>query len=233
MGLAVCFAALPSVISLTARNLCERPLGPKASFDLPTHSSNIREVNLGGCKASIATMSILIAGIRSLRSFQCHCLKMAFDPLFANMLTTLQQHASSSLEELSIHCTEDVIFNSKGSFLGEYTHLRLLTIRYVTVGCRPLTTDFMMTFLPASVEILNFNEPYGDSFAWFQAMVESTVSTKRRTIRALRQLNINETFIPLCSPSQKRDMFLEAAEAGVQITSVPNHDLVASLEEDS
>ena len=231
MGLALCFAALPSVVSLTARKLRERPLGPRTmSFDLPPHSSNIRELNLDECKSSIATMSILIAGIKSLRSFQCHCFQMAFDRLFANMLTTLQQHASSSLEELSIHCSEAVIFYSKGSVLGEYTHLRLLTIKYVVNdNCRPLTTDVMTTFLPESVEILNFVEPYGDSFPWFQAMVESIVSMKSTTIRALRQLNINEKLIPFCSLSQKRDLYLVAAEEGIQIISVPYHQLVASL----
>ena len=231
MGLAVCFAALPSVVSLTARKLRERPSGPETmSFDLPPHSSNIRELDLDQCQSSIATTSLLIAGIKSLRSFQCHCFQMAFDRLFNNVLTTLQQHASSSLEELSIHCSEAVIFYSKERLLGEYTHLRLLTIKYVeNVYCRPLTTDVMTTFLPASVEILNFVEPYGDDFAWFQAMVESIVNMKSRTIRALRQLNINEKLIPFCSLSQTRDMYLGAAEEGIQITSVPYHDLVASL----
>ena len=230
LELAVCFAALPSVISLTARHIHERASDSEAIiFDLPPHSSNVRELDLDHCESSIATASILIAAAKSLRSFQCRSNTMANDPLFANMLTTLQQHASSSLEELSIRCSEDVVLDTQGRILGDYSHLRLLTIEFVAVGYRTLTTDFMATFLPASVEILNFNEPYGDSFAWFQAMVESIVSTKRRTIRALRQLNVDEKFIPFCSPSQTRDMHLEAAEAGIQITTVPYDDLVASL----
>ena len=231
MELAVCFAALPSVVSLMARNLYERASGYKAvSFDLPPHSSNIRELNLNRCKCSIATMSTLIAGINSMRSFQCRCYEMAFDPLFANMLTTLQQHASSSLEELSILCSEDIIFDSKRSFFGKYTHLRLLTIKYATIAdCKPPTTDVMTTFLPASIEILNFVEHNVDSFAWFQAMVKSIVGMERSTTRALRQLNISETLLPISSPSQIRDMYLKAAEAGIQITAVPYHDLVASL----
>ena len=228
MGLAVCFAALPSVVSLTARNLSERVLGHRTvSFDLPPNSSNIRELNLDGGKSSIATISNLIAGIRSLRSFQCHCFKMARDRLFANMLTTLQQHASSSLEELSILCSEHVILYSQGRVLGEYTRLRILTLKYFTTDrCIPMTTDDMTKFLPASVEILNFDEPYVDSSAWFQAMVESIISTKRRTIRALRQLNIHETLLRSCPPSQAREMYLKAAEEGIQITSVPYDDLV-------
>lgn len=233
LELAVCFAALPSVISLTARHINERASVSEAIiFDLPPHSSNVRELNLDHCESSIATASILIAATKSLRSFQCDSYTMAHDPLFANMLTTLQQHASSSLEELSIRCSEDVVFDSQGRILGNYMHLRLLTIKYVTtVHCRPLTTDVMTTFLPASVEILNFVEPDGDSFAWFQAMVESIVNMKMktRTIRALRQLNIKETFLSICCPSQTRDMYLEAAEAGIRITSVPYDDLVASL----
>ena len=231
MGLAVCFAALPSVISLTARHLHEGASRSKAiSFDLPPQSSNVRELNLDHCKSSIATTSMLIAGIKSLRSFQCSGYIMAFDRLFPNMLTTLQQHASSSLEELSIFCSEDVIFHSKESILGEYTHLRLLTIRYATtIERRSLTTDVMTKFLPASVEVLNFVQHQVKSFAWLQAMVESIVSMKRRTVRALRQLNINETFLSSCPPSQTREMYEEAAEAGIKITSVSYEDLVASL----
>ena len=231
LELAVCFAALPSVISLTARYIKERVAGSEARiFDLQPLSSNVRELNLEHCEFSIATACKLIAATKSLRSFQCHSYTMAYDPLFANMLTTLQQHASCSIEELSIRISEDVVFGSTGNILGNYTVLSLVTIKYVTsVHCRPLTTEVMTTFVPASVVILNFVEPYGDSFAWFQAMVESIVSMKRRTLRALRQLNINETMLRFCPPSQARTMYLKAAEEGIQITTVPYDDLVASL----
>ena len=231
LGLAVCFAALPSVTSLTARDLHEMTLDTKAiSFDLPPHSSNVRELNLNCCRSTMATASMLIAGTKNLRSFQCSGYAMALDPSFASMLTTLQQHASSSLEELSIRCSEDVIFDSEASVLGEYTHLRLLTLKYVeNYYYKPLTTDVMTAFLPASVEILNFVQHEIKSLAWLQSMVESIVSTKRTTIRALRQLNINKTHLRHCSPSETRDMYLEAAEAGIQITCVPYDDLVASL----
>ena len=232
MGLAVCFAALPSVISLTARRLHQRASGSQAIsfFNLPPHSSNIRDLVLDRCRSSINTTSILIAGIRSLRYFRCDSHKMARDPLFANLLTTLQQHASRSLEELSIRCSEDMLFDSKGSSLGNYTNLRILTIRYVTTDCKLLTSDIMTTFLPPSLEILNFAEHYINSFEWLQAMVMSIVNMKRKTIRGLRQLNVKETLLLSCgSPSWTRNLCLKAAEAGIQITAFSYHDLVEDL----
>ena len=53
--------------------------------------------------------------------------------------------ASSSLEELSIRISEDVVFGSIGNILGNYTNLSLVTIEHVTsVRCRPLTTEVIV-----------------------------------------------------------------------------------------
>ena len=231
MGLAVCFAALPSVVSLTARGLNEQALGSKDnSFNLSPHSSSVRDLTLDRCTFSIETMSILIASIRSLRSFRCDNYRTEYDPSFANMLTILQQHASSSLEEVSI------LSDSEGSNFGSYTKLRVLTISY-GLFCKPLTTDVMMTFLPASLEILNIFGHHVNSFAWFQAMIESFVSMKRRKIRGLRQLNFKEKLLMhRGSPSQMRNLYLEAARAGIHLNAVAYHlnafsrvDLAANL----
>lgn len=237
--LATAFAALPSVVSLTACCLAEESRGSaEPSFDVAPLSSAVQDLNIDRCRVSEDAVLNIIASTRSLRSFRYCRPRASTHPFLAWICGALVQHASTSLENLTLCCSKvnESLDNFECGFQS-YTKLRTLTIDLgLYLGDEIRTADMILDLLPASLEVLTFLRCYTCTHAWLTESVQCMIKSKKRKLPHLRKLNflestLLESCIPLqflqslrieargvCTPLQIRSLHVEALEAGIELT---------------
>ena len=220
--LATAFAALPSVVSLTARSLVEEPPGSaKPTFDLAPKSSSVQDLNIDLCRVSEDAVLNLITSTKSLHSF-AYCRRSdSSQPSFAWICDALLRHAPTSLEKLSIRCKDisSTLDNVECGFPG-FTDLSVLTIDHaLCLGDRTRTADEMVDLFPASLEVLTLLGSYIYNDAWFKELVQCITRTKEKKLPCLKKLNFEEsTLLDWRTLLQIRTLRLEALGAGFELT---------------
>ena len=183
--LARAFVALPSVVSLTACCLVEEsPGSAEPSFDVAPQSSAVQDLNIDRCRVSENAILDLVRSTRSLRSFEyCRCRASTY-PSFAWICGALFQHTSTSLERLSLRCSNvnESLDNIKCGFQS-YTKLRILTIDLdLYLGDTIRTADMIVDLLPASLEVLTFLRCYIYNHAWFTESVQCQIEREEASM---------------------------------------------------
>ena len=222
--LATAFAALPSVVSLTACCLVEEsPNSAEPSIDVAPQSSAFRDLHIDRCRVSENAVLNMIRNTRSLRSFSYRRpgAEASTYPSFPWIYGALFQHASTSLENLSLRCSSvnKSLDNIECGFQS-YTKLRILTIDLrLYLGDRVRTPDMIVDLLPASLEVLTFLRCYIRNHAWFTESVHCMIKSKERKLPRLRILNLEDSaLLESGTPLQIRSLRLEALRAGIGLT---------------
>ena len=229
INFAIVCAALPSIISLSAEGLVEGPIDPAGpGYELAPRSSSVQNIRINDCILSQDILFNLIGSAKSLRSFAYISTRPDTYPPIAWALAALLQYASTSLEELTLHCpVVDQIWRTECSFRS-YLSLRVLTIDYrLLMGRLYLARNKIVTLLPASIETLNLHGcSVFDDGKWVPDLVKWVARVKSRLVPCLKELNFMvRSFLYYYAKFQILDLCAIGLEAGITVTFTPDGEL--------
>lgn len=227
--LATACAALPSIISLSAKGLVEGPLEPAwPSYDWPKRFSNVRNLRVNDWRLSQTMLFTLIGTAKSLRSFTYICTRSKTYRPIAWARAALLQYASPSLEELALHCPVGKQKWSTECSFRSYQNLRVLTIDYrLLMGEHYQARNKIVTLLPASIETLNLHGcSVFDDDKWVRDLVKWVARVKSRLVPCLKELNFMVTsFLYYYATYQMLNLCANGMEAGITVTFTPDGEL--------
>ncbi|CAF9938624.1 hypothetical protein IMSHALPRED_001027 [Imshaugia aleurites] len=195
-SIAAC-AALPSIVSLEARELVEEPLdSAEPSLELKPHLSSVRNLKIRDCRFSAQTIFSLIRSAKSLQSFTYTYYREGSSISCAWVRAALLRYASRSLEELTLHDSRFLPdWDGTGCSFRSYCNLRVLTIDYgLLMGNKYYETNKIVSLLPSSLEVLNLHKCRFYLLEWFRDFVNWVIRVKSRLLPCLKELNFKEVW---------------------------------------
>lgn len=162
-------------------------------FHLEPRCSNIHELSLYKSHANSDTLSKLLHGIRSLKSFSYDLAGWAVDAdTFLTTHNALLAHTKTSLEVLSLRDSDYTQQHMLG--FRDFNALKELTIDFVLLmGSKPSTTRKLPDILPASIEIVTLFECQIYSVHWFLSIMNSLLANKGNLVPKLKELRFVKT----------------------------------------
>ena len=222
------FAALPSVVSLSAYNISETlgangsldPLAPR--FEVARRSSSLQNLDFETCTLSGDTLYRLIGSAKSLRSFSYTNIHPWTRPYLTRVFETLHWLASTSLERLEIRCAlfHPVILSPVELNFKVFRSLRVLTIDYgLLTSYQFSATDKIFRNLPPSLEILSLVKYQGQQFHWLLNLVKGAAKAKRKILPCLKEVRFDDAgALRNVFQDPIQELYVTAGRAGLTLT---------------
>ena len=221
------FAALPSVVSLSAYNISETlradgsldPAAPR--LEVARRSSSLQNLEFETCTLWGDTLYTLIGSAKSLRSFSYTNIHPRTRPHLTKVFELLHWLASTSLERLEIRCALHPVFLSPEELNFMVFHnLRVLTIDYgLLTSYQSSARDKVFINLPASLEILSLVKYQGQQFHWLLNLVKGAAQAKGNILPCLKEVTFDDAgAMKNVSKSRTRELYVTAGKAGLTLT---------------